>query len=99
MNISQTLKDPAYISFLLARDGDKQKSLRSLITDHRELLDAELLKSGLMIVPIEPSRAMVQASMATVTNAISPMSKREKHTRRLSAALTAQRLVNGKGKV
>lgn len=42
---------------------------------------------GMVVVPREPMRAMIDASMAAVTAGMPVVSKQEKHTRRLRAAL------------
>lgn len=57
-----------------------------------EVLKVQLAERGMLIVPMEPTEAMVNASMVTVTNSVLPMSKREKHRRRLQAALTSHQL-------
>lgn len=46
-------------------------------------------EAGYIPVAISPSLEMTEASMATVTFADAPVSKMEKHQRRLQAALTA----------
>lgn len=48
-----------------------------------------LWQSGLLIVPREPTGVMLDASMDTVSGHNEPMSKREKHRRRLRAAMDA----------
>lgn len=52
-------------------------------------LQRVLTANGLMIVHTAPTKAMINASMATVTPADGPMTKQEKHKRRLFAALQA----------
>lgn len=47
--------------------------------------------SGFVIVPATALACMVTASMETVTPEDGPMSKKEKHKRRIDAALTAAR--------
>jgi hypothetical protein len=46
-----------------------------------------LRQSGLVIVPVEPMPQMIDASMSTVTAKETVVTKREKHRRRLRAAL------------
>lgn len=70
------------------------KDVNKFISDpeYYTLLLKALNARGLMVVPHDPTPTMVIASMQTVTNVLAPMSKREKHRLRLSAALTAHRL-------
>lgn len=48
-----------------------------------------LRQAGLVIVPMEPNKAMLEASVATVSGGGERMTKTEKHRRRLRAAIEA----------
>lgn len=52
-------------------------------------LIAHLRRSGLAIVPIEPSKQMIEASMATVSGHSKTVTKSRKHALRLRAAMEA----------
>jgi hypothetical protein len=63
-----------------------------ILNSHFHLLRQHLNAEGKMIVPTEATNAMVAASMATVTRHVGNMTKKEKHTRRINAALAAHAL-------
>lgn len=52
-------------------------------------LERLLADFNLRIVPAEPSREMIEASMAEVSDFTQRITKREKHRRRLTAAIKA----------
>lgn len=67
------------IDFALLRGGISYKTLRRLLADF-----------SMAIVPTTPTRAMIEASMAEVSGGGEIMTKREKHIRRLRAAVMAE---------
>lgn len=64
----------------------------------RRQLEVALASHGLTLgttAPIEPTDAMIAASMAAVNGRMSPVDKREKHRLRLRAALTVLHMKSG----
>lgn len=66
------------VDFALARGGISLAMLRRMLAEN-----------NIVITTVEPTRAMLDASMAEVTGGGERMTKEEKHKRRLRAALRA----------
>lgn len=84
----------------MARAKTIAERIRQIVNDpiQRRELERALAEHGLTLgtrAPIEPTDAMIAASMSAVNRHMHNVDKREKHTIRLRAALTALHMSSG----